>query len=427
MTNETECPDGYQPPEQAPETQRESAAPPEGESAPAEQEREAEAEPCAPQGQEQAAAPEEPLPSLEEEPEQAPAARVERPEEAQAAQEEQTAQEQPVPEAEAPAPAPARPVESAPAHPATPPSVQFPQLDSPARQAPAAQQGPRPRPAAVPAAAIPPRPTQSAAAPQQTVRKKKKSTGAAVRVAGTLGLVALAAVGGWLLRGGTLPPPQEASSVSVPAVSQAPVEPPEPVKDLTASEANGAIGILRLANTQYPLPDGYVPPELVDMDGEGRQLDARAAEPLREMFAAAKADGVTLVLTSGYRSEERQKTLFVSMVQDYLGRGYSQADAYTATKRLRNIPGTSEHQTGLAADIITPDYWELDDGFADTAAAKWMVENAADYGFILRYPKDKTEITGTSFEPWHYRYVGVDDAKQIMEQKLCLEEYLGAA
>ncbi len=215
----------------------------------------------------------------------------------------------------------------------------------------------------------------------------------------------------------------EPASVSV-SVSVVEEEPEAP--DLTATEADGSIGILRLANTQHPLPDGYVPPNLETMDGEGRQLDARAAQPLRDMIAAARADGCQLVLSSGYRSYERQEELFAMMIVDYLNLGYSYGDAYAATKNLRNIPGTSEHQTGLAADIVAADYWTMDDGYAETDEAKWLVEHAADYGFILRYPADKEHITGTHFEPWHYRYVGVEDAQKIMAAGVCLEEYLGA-
>ena len=88
-------------------------------------------------------------------------------------------------------------------------------------------------------------------------------------------------------------------------------------------------------------------------------------------------------------------------------------------------PGTSEHQTGLALDIVAASYQLLDEGQEDTAEQKWLMENSWKYGFILRYMKDKTDITGTSFEPWHYRYVGVEDAQKITAQGVCLEEYLG--
>ena len=156
-------------------------------------------------------------------------------------------------------------------------------------------------------------------------------------------------------------------------------------------------------------------------------MDARVKEPLEQMFAAAKADGIELVARSAYRSTQEQTTLFNSMKQDYINQGMSEEEAFAATKQWRNEPGTSEHETGLAVDIV---------GAADINAALvesleerdwavWLREHATEYGFILRYMKDKTDITGTSFEPWHYRYVGVEDAQKITAQGVCLEEYLG--
>ena len=269
----------------------------------------------------------------------------------------------------------------------------------------------------------PQRPARSEEAAQAKAASRRKHRAACA----VLAVAALLAAGGVgysarLLQENLLAAAEPVSvSVSVSVVEEEPEAP-----DLTATEADGSIGILRLANTQHPLPDGYVPPNLETMDGEGRQLDARAAQPLRDMIAAARADGCQLVLSSGYRSYERQEELFAMMIVDYLNLGYSYGDAYAATKNLRNIPGTSEHQTGLAADIVAADYWTMDDGYAETDEAKWLVEHAADYGFILRYPADKEHITGTHFEPWHYRYVGVEDAQKIMAAGVCLEEYLGA-
>lgn len=271
--------------------------------------------------------------------------------------------------------------------------------------------------------AQPQKPQRSESAAQVKAAPRRKNRAACA----VLAVAALLAAGGIgysvrLLQESLLAAAEPASvSVSVSVVEEEPEAP-----DLTATEADGSIGILRLANTQHPLPDGYVPPNLETMDGEGRQLDARAAQPLRDMIAAARADGCQLVLSSGYRSYERQEELFAMMIVDYLNLGYSYGDAYAATKNLRNIPGTSEHQTGLAADIVAADYWTMDDGYAETDEAKWLVEHAADYGFILRYPADKEHITGTHFEPWHYRYVGVEDAQKIMAAGVCLEEYLGA-
>ncbi len=218
---------------------------------------------------------------------------------------------------------------------------------------------------------------------------------------------------------------QYAATPAAPAQSAVPssVAPAQPTPDPTAP-ADPQLWSLLLANTQNPLPDGYEPPQLTTIDASGRQVDSRIADALQQMIAAAEKDGAHLVVTSAYRSYERQEELYVSMIREYLALGYSNADAYAATKRLRNVPGTSEHQTGLAVDIISQSYWQLDEGYANTYEARWLKEHAADYGFILRYPKDKTAITGTNFEPWHYRYVGVEDAQKIMAQGLCLEEYL---
>ncbi|WP_367924557.1 M15 family metallopeptidase [uncultured Ruthenibacterium sp.] len=186
---------------------------------------------------------------------------------------------------------------------------------------------------------------------------------------------------------------------------------------------------LLLANTTHPLPEGYEP-ELAsvgyDFRGIEQFVDERVQQPLLDMLKAAEEDGVYLQVRSAYRSHENQTVLFESMKQDYMAQGYTEEQAYAATKRWRNVPGTSEHETGLAADIVEVGYGgSLDESLEQTEEAKWLYENAADFGFVLRYPKDKTDITGTSFEPWHYRYVGVEDAKKIMAEGLCLEEYLG--
>ena len=218
---------------------------------------------------------------------------------------------------------------------------------------------------------------------------------------------------------------QYAALRAVPASSLAPASTPQPTPTPNPDgPADPELWSLLLANTQNPLPDGYEPPQLTTIDAAGRQVDSRIADALQQMIAAAQEDGAHLVVTSAYRSYERQEELFVSMIREYLAMGYSNAEAYAATKRLRNVPGTSEHQTGLTVDIISQSYWQLDEGYAETYEAQWLKEHAAEYGFILRYPKDKTAITGTSFEPWHYRYVGVEDAQKIMAQGLCLEEYL---
>ena len=222
------------------------------------------------------------------------------------------------------------------------------------------------------------------------------------------------------------------SSVSAAPASSVPPPPePEPEADPNAP-ADPMLWSLLLTNVSHPLPEGYAP-ELADVGSNSRNgtqyMDARVADAMAQMLAAAKADGIELVVRSAYRSTAEQTTLFNSMKQGYLDQGMSEEQALAETKKWRNVPGTSEHETGLSADIVGAADLNADlvPALSERDWAVWLKAHAADYGFILRYPSDKTDITGTSFEPWHYRYVGVEDAKKIMAQGICLEEYLGAA
>lgn len=204
-------------------------------------------------------------------------------------------------------------------------------------------------------------------------------------------------------------PESESESASVSAL--------EPVP----TSADGDWSLL-LVNSTSPLPDNFnVKLETIT---DTYQVDSRIANNVRRMFNQAKADGIVLTVCSAYRSMEKQEQLFSSQVQQYLDEGKTEkeADAITVSNTAR--PGTSEHHTGLALDIVTPDYTNLDDGFAETPAFKWLDAHAAEYGFILRYPKDKQGITNIIYEPWHYRYVGVGPAAEIKARGLCLEEYI---
>ena len=136
-------------------------------------------------------------------------------------------------------------------------------------------------------------------------------------------------------------------------------------------------------------------------------------DAFKEMFNAAKEEGITLIINSGYRTYEYQKEVY-EQYKDANGEEY--ADSYAAR------PDFSEHQTGLALDIIT--YGTSGEEFENTDAYKWLQEHANEYGFILRYPKGKEHITGFKYEPWHYRYVGIDAAQYIYENNITLEEYL---
>ncbi len=158
--------------------------------------------------------------------------------------------------------------------------------------------------------------------------------------------------------------------------------------------------------------------------GTSQRMDTRAAEAYNKMYDAASLDGIYLTPCSGYRSYSRQYTLYYEYVNDYIAQGKSETEAHNLASRRRNPPGSSEHNIGICMDIICA---ATSANFQNTKEYRWLVENAQDYGYILRYPEDKTEITGVKFEPWHWRYVGVANAKAIKNSGLCLEEYLGLA
>jgi len=178
---------------------------------------------------------------------------------------------------------------------------------------------------------------------------------------------------------------------------------------------------LILVNANHPLMAEYQFPQ-----GKvaGYVFDQRAADDLQAMIDAAKNDGVELLLCSGYRSIEKQTYLFNRKIKQYEAAGYNYEDAYNIAKTVVAIPGTSEHHTGLAVDIVTVGYQQLNSGFENTKAFAWLKENCTKYGFIMRYPEDKKEITGIIYEPWHYRYVGNQAAVKITENNWCFEEYV---
>ena len=158
--------------------------------------------------------------------------------------------------------------------------------------------------------------------------------------------------------------------------------------------------------------------------GSGEKMDSRAAAAYEKMYAAAKSDGYYLTPCSGYRRYSTQKRLYNEFYNDYLNQGYSSEEAHNLTSKRRNPAGSSEHNLGICMDIICA---ASSANFQNTDEYAWLCENAADYGFILRYPEDKVSVTGVKFEPWHWRYVGVDNAHSIKNSGLCLEEYLGIA
>lgn len=180
---------------------------------------------------------------------------------------------------------------------------------------------------------------------------------------------------------------------------------------------------LALVNEDHPLDTSYAPAEMTEIDTE-RSVDSRIAEDLQNMMSDGAEQGLSMYVASAYRSYEQQRSVFSSTMQDWIYQGYSPLDAYDETKLSVAVPGTSEHATGLAVDIISSEYEALDDRQGDTEEQKWLMEHCWEYGFILRYPEDKGDVTGIIYEPWHYRYVGKDAAKEITEQGITLEEYL---
>lgn len=169
---------------------------------------------------------------------------------------------------------------------------------------------------------------------------------------------------------------------------------------------------LMLVNRWNPIPQDYQA-ELADVPG-GEQVDARILQPLAEMMEAAEQEGLGPVVVSGYRTQKKQQRLYDDKVRAYRGEGYDKEEARELAGQWVSLPGTSEHQLGLAVDI-NGDTYDL---------YLWLQENSWRYGFIFRYPGNKTDITGVAEEVWHYRYVGKEAAEEIYQQGLCLEEYL---
>ena len=176
-------------------------------------------------------------------------------------------------------------------------------------------------------------------------------------------------------------------------------------------------------NEGHPLDTAYVPAEMTEIESE-RSVDSRIADELKQMLSDAKDAGLSMYVASAYRSYEKQREVFNNTMQDWISQGYSPLNAYDETKKSVAVPGTSEHATGLAVDIISSEYEELDDRQGDTEEQKWLMEHCWEYGFILRYPPEKSDVTKIVYEPWHYRYVGKEAAKEITEQNITLEEYV---
>ena len=179
---------------------------------------------------------------------------------------------------------------------------------------------------------------------------------------------------------------------------------------------------LLLVNKKHEVPEGYIL-ELEEVES-GHQVDKRIAKSLEQMLSDARKEGLSPIICSSYRTNAKQQKLYNNKVREYKRWGCSSEEAEEFASYWVAIPGTGEHETGLAVDIVSRDYQILDEKQEETDVQKWLIENSYKYGFALRYPTDKKDITMINYEPWHYRYVGVDNATYMKEHDMCLEEYI---
>lgn len=179
---------------------------------------------------------------------------------------------------------------------------------------------------------------------------------------------------------------------------------------------------LLLVNAWHKLPEDYHV-ELKTL-ANGLQVDARIYDDLNAMLTDCREAGLEPIVCSAYRTEDTQTRLYRNKVSRLLSAGWSRDTVEQEAARWVAPPGTSEHQTGLALDIVSADYQLLDEQQAQTPEQQWLMAHCWEYGFVLRYPADKCAVTGIGYEPWHYRYVGKEAAREMQQKGLCLEEYL---
>ena len=205
---------------------------------------------------------------------------------------------------------------------------------------------------------------------------------------------------------------------------------PQNALGLTAAQASAMLEDPRmvLVNHDTPMPEDYTfdTKECGSSTAINKTLQTEAADAFLKMQAAAAADGITIWMQSGYRSVDYQTKLYNNKTQQYLDQGYDEATAKEMAAGVVNPPGYSEHNCGLAADLNCPDFTDLDTGFENTDAFTWLCQHAAAYGFILRYPKgeEAEALTEITYEPWHWRYVGPENAARINESGLVFEAYI---
>ena len=194
-------------------------------------------------------------------------------------------------------------------------------------------------------------------------------------------------------------------------------------KDVVMTDLSGDWRLV-LVNPTHKLPDDFEVQTDYIWDGEPERVDYRITGDLRAMLEACENAGHSPLVRSSFRTHAQQQDLYDSKTEEFMAEGESREEARIDAAAIVAIPGTSEHQLGLALDIVSMEYGTLNASQADNPTQQWLMEHCWEYGFILRYPTDKGDVTGIIYEPWHYRYVGKEYAEIMRREELCLEEYL---
>ena len=267
----------------------------------------------------------------------------------------------------------------------------------------------------------------SASATRTRPRKRRRRSSVAVRMLGLLlclgavvlvltMLVRLIDPGGRQAQAERPPVSATAAPTPVPTVTPVPT-PALPAVDVTGWE-------LRLIDMDHPLGETFVPQSLTDV-GDGQQMDSRVAPMFLKLVEDARAAGYGVYVCSGYRDYATQHIIyFDNHVDVYMAQGMSEEEAHAKARLAVQYPGCSEHQSGLCVDVLEYAGQDMEPYIGGSGLMLWLEEHCAEYGYVVRYPKDKTDITGIEYEPWHLRYVGEEAARYMMENGLCLEEFL---
>lgn len=198
---------------------------------------------------------------------------------------------------------------------------------------------------------------------------------------------------------------------------------PEKFADEPVEEENSEWRLI-LVNSSHPVDEDYIAGLTFTQLRNGQSVDERCYPSLQQMMDDCRAKGYQPIICSSFRTHQRQQEIFDQQVKVYRDQGLDQQTAEAKTAKSVAIPGTSEHELGLAVDITDMNDQRIVSGMEAQPVQQWLMENSWRYGFILRYPADKSDVTGIVYEPWHYRYVGYEAAKYIYEHQITLEEYL---